>query len=382
MVLAERANIIKEKELPIIDERCLIDTTAIRPLNRRRYHSIRFDKDSYVLVFSGRRGGGKTTTMTFMALQIVAKYHKRLISNYPIECYIRRFKEDGMTYLEHVKSEELDFEKLMIGGEEYRDCLVVIDEAPDVISHMASQTWKNRLVAAFTRQIRKLNISLMLAAQDFDLIDKSMRWQVDIRIDCKDAARMIGDDSPFHPGKKIWLHFYDDSGQWTSRTTETRQRNGERSCVLNIYIKPGILFGDEDHKAVFDSWAIIDILDSLRRVDLKLSKITITDSEQADIPEHPADRYPVSVKILTTFLLRAEQVIQENTSEPYVYQVQFNASLGPMTNRDKNNMGKVASLFGIENGRDNSNGKRFYGFGSFDFDGLREYIQIREGRGE
>ena len=40
--------------------------------------------------------------------------------------------------------------------------------------------------------VAKNHNSLMLGAQNFNLIDKSMRWQVDVIIECEDASRKYG----------------------------------------------------------------------------------------------------------------------------------------------------------------------------------------------
>lgn len=372
-----------EKELPIYDERLFQDSDEQHFSKAKEVHTLDPAVDPYIIAFTGRRGGGKTTAMTFYALMNVRHYNPRILSNYEIECQLRRFRPDGQSYLQHVKSEPLDFEKLMVGDNDYHDCLILIDEAPDIISHMASQSWRNRLVAAFTRQIRKNNITLLLASQSFDLIDKSVRWQTDIEIDCTDAARSLGDNADCERGEVIWLKFYDHSGIWTGETTEERRFKHEDQCVMRVQLYPRFMFGDDGHKPAFDSWATIDILDSLRRVDLKLSKITIGDKGvKSDAAlEFPADKYPVSIKILKSMLSSIEAVMEIHPETPFIYQTEFNNSLGPVTAADKNNTGKVLTVFDVERGRDNSNGKRYYGFEAFNIIGFREYIAALEARG-
>ncbi len=362
-------NIVKEKELPIMDEGVFLNTGNDGINNSGPSYSIRFDRDSYIFCFEGRRGGGKTTAMTFFVVRAVALYNMKVVSNYPIEFMLRRHRPDGKTYLQHVKAEPLDFYKLLCFDEEYKNVLICIDEAPDVISHMAALSWKNRLVAAFTRQLRKNYNTLFMAAQDFELIDKSMRWQTDIIVKCQDAARTNGDNSNLERGEMLWLNVLDHSGQWTGRSSEDRIRYGENPVVAHLELFPRLMWGDEQHKSVFDSWYQIDILDSLRKVDLRMSSIRVGDNKDID----DKDRYPVSVKTLRSAIGVIEQILSEYKDDANIYQKHFFELLGGITERDKNNLGRKLSLFNVERGGDGR--KRWYGFSSFDIEGLRNYVE-------
>ena len=376
--MVKAKEIVKPKEIPIIDELVVAkDEGDTGCGSSGSEHSIRLDRDSYIVLFEGRRGGGKTTAMTFLVMRVVALYNMRVIANYPIEFMLRRHRPDGKTYLQHVKSEPLDFYKLICFDEEYKHVLICIDEAPDIISHMAALTWRNRLVAAFTRQLRKNYNTLFLAAQDFELVDKSMRWQVDVRIECKDASRTIGDNSGLEPGEMLWLNWYDNSGQWTGETTEDVMRRNERSwvrqyvdpCMCHMELFPRIMWGDDEHKSVFDSWYQIDILDSLRKVDLKMSSIKVGDKATSEAGE----RYPVSVKTLKAALQTIEMVLETYPGEPNIYQKYFYQSLGGLTEQDKNNLGRKLTDFNIERGGDGS--KRWYGFSEFNLEFFRDYVE-------
>lgn len=253
----------------------------------KRIHSIDLGRDSYIIVYTGRRGGGKTTCMSWMAVKAVVLYNMRLVSNFPLEFMLRRHKPDGSSYLQHVKAEPLDFYKLMTFDEIYHDCCILIDESPDVINYMSSQSWKNRLFEAFVRQIRKNKNTLMLCAQDFGLIDKSARWQTDIRVECKDMARFYGSSACMERGEEIFTEWYDLSGLWTGRSADERMYHGMRPSVKRIKIFPRVLWGDKEAgtKPVYDTFFTIDILDSLRKVDLQLTKTIITDKQEQTIPD-------------------------------------------------------------------------------------------------
>lgn len=287
MVLTEEKELNNKEDfsdLVIIDEKYILDSMGGDAVcDTRNYSSnypvfeINLGAKSYIFCFTGRRGDGKTTIMTLKAVEAVILYNMPIYSNFPIEFMIRRYRPDGKTYLQHVKSEPLDFERLMLFDGSYKSCLIIIDEAPDVISHMAASTWKNRLIGAFSRQIRKYRNSMFLGAQEISIIDKSMRWQVDIVCLCQDAAQSLGNTSGLEDGEMIWVDYQDESGYWTRITTEERLRNHENPNVLQLEYFPRFLWGDKEHKPVFDSWFQIDILESLRRVELKMSKIKITD---------------------------------------------------------------------------------------------------------
>jgi hypothetical protein len=357
-------------ELSILDERIFVVEDDL--YDDDGIHKLRFDVDSLVITWEGHRGSGKTTMATWFVGYLVAHYNMKVIANYAIEFQMRRHRPDGKTYLQHVKAEPLDFEKLILFDEEYKHVLIVIDEAADVVSHLSSQGYRNRLAAAFIRQIRKNRSTLFLCSQSYDWIDKSIRGQVDVLVRCKDASRQLGDDSQLERGAEIWTSWYDQSGEWTGQSTQERTAQKKDACVMTLDFFPRVLWGDKTHKAAFDSWYQIDILDSLRKVDLKMSALKIGDRA------NEADRYPVSVKTLRTTLSSILYVIEQHPDAPNIYRDYFKQALGGITDSDWNNLGRVLSKFNVESGRDSNNGKRWYGFSSFDLEGFKQYIESQE----
>jgi hypothetical protein len=247
-------------------------------------HEIKIDTESYILCWTGRRGAGKTTDMTYFTAKGMALFNKRVLANYPIEFMYRRF--DGRSY--PLKSEPLDLYKLLAFDSDYHDCLIVLDEAPDIISHMAAMTWKNRLLNIFIRQLRKNRNSLFLAAQDFGLIDKSMRWQVDVIVECEDAYRKYG--AGFEKGSTILERWKDNSGTWTGSTwQEELKRANARGLYfdgswcedLELIAKP--MWGTPGvTRPVFDSYFQQDVWESLRKVDMKLTSYKVGDGQQQE----------------------------------------------------------------------------------------------------
>ena len=145
------------------------------------FQAVDMSQDSYIWAFCGARGSGKSLSMTYYAAKAVYLYGAKLISNYPID--FRLYRDNGEITEHH--AEPLDMYKLLCFDAEYQNCLILIDEAPDIISHLAAQTWKNRLLNVFVRQLRKNRNSLFIGTQNFMFIDKSMRWQTDIVVDLR-----------------------------------------------------------------------------------------------------------------------------------------------------------------------------------------------------
>jgi hypothetical protein len=365
------------KQLSIIDSRVILapwgDDEEEETTNKVQVMDYR--RDSYIILFEGRRGAGKTTLMSYMISMALAEGRK-VYSNYPVEFMLRTIDKYGKSYIKKVSTDPLDFEKLLLFDDIYQNAIIAIDEAPEVISNMASMSWRNRLIGAFTRQIRKLNVSVFLAAQDFQLIDKSIRWQVDTIVKCQDAEKFTGQNGSLERGEVIWSKWYDQSGAWTGETTEDRYHKGEDPCVVGYEFYPRFLFGDKTHQAVFNSWQHLDILESLRKVDLKLTSIKIRD--KTGEAEQMSTQYPVSTSALKSALRSIEFVFEQRPEEPNIFQKSFFDSLGGLTDADKNNLGKVLSRFNVERGTDGSN-KRFYSFSSFDVPGFKEYIEKQGG---
>jgi len=227
--------------------------------------------DAYIWCFTGTRGASKSLAMTYYAMKAAYIYNARIVSNYPIKFGIRRI--NGKTTFH--EAEMLDLYRLLCFDEDYRHCLILIDEAPDIISHMASQTWKNRLLNIFVRQLRKNMNSLFLGAQQFSLIDKSMRWQTDILVRCKDAFRLYGPSGGLCRGACILIDKYDNSGQWTGYGKFINY-DGEAGAMdpdESLELPGSIIWG------AYDTYYQQDVFESLRRVDMKLATFEVGDSK-------------------------------------------------------------------------------------------------------
>jgi hypothetical protein len=329
--------------------------------------TVNLKSDSYVWVFTGRRGGGKTTIMSLLACTGAWLWDMKIIANFPLEFKIRRVNGLVTPYT----AEMLDMERLLMFDEEYKNVLILIDESPDIISHMASQTWKNRLLNVFVRQLRKNRNTLMLGAQDFELIDKSMRWQTDIIVECRDASKLPNNQS-LARGECILTKFYDNSGQWTGRNTDDRIRQRQDPCVVEATMFPRVLWGQKGiTKPVFDTYYQQDIFESLRRVDMKLSSYTVGDKARGD--NKPA----VSTQILLNALAVIEGIVKDGKNVE-VKQREFYRALDGISANDKNKLAQLLEGYQISGVGDNS--RRMLGFEDFDLDGFRSFVK-NQGQG-
>lgn len=325
-------------------------------MHRRTRAGVELDMsaDSYIWVFTGKRGDGKTTNMTWWAIHFAVLYGFRVISNYPIECIIR--KANGQR--QHIISEELDLYRLLCFEGDFRDCIILIDEAPDIISHMAAQTWKNRLLNIFVRQLRKYHNHLFLGAQNFDLIDKSMRWQTDIIAECRDASRMYGWGREFR-GKTILTHLLDNSGMWTGTTWEDELKKGKpyNQVGVKLEVYPRAMWGDDEHSPVYDSYYVMDVWESLKKVDLHISSYEVGNGGKPDY---------------SGYLQRADNVIRSildngcriETTELY-------NRMGEATEAEKQKLGKLLRKYGA---RDGGASRRFLIFDKFNYESFAEEI--------
>ena len=259
-----------------------------KPMPMDASQDIDMRNDAYIWCFTGTRGAGKSLAMTFYTMKAAYIYNTRIVSNFPIKFAIKRI--NGKT--SYYEAEPLDLYKLLCFDEDYRHCLILIDEAPDVISHMASMTWKNRLLNIFVRQLRKNMNSLFLGAQQFSLIDKSMRWQTDILVQCKDAFRLYGSSGGLARGACILIDKYDNSGQWTGHGKFINYDGevGMHEADESLEIPGKVIWG------AYDTYYQQDVFDSLRRVDMKLGTYEVGDPKNKPDYSEYLDRALVAIE--------------------------------------------------------------------------------------
>lgn len=290
---------------------------------------IDFDNDSYVLCFTGNRGAGKTSLMTYVAEWVCYKWGKRLISNYPISIDVVNQQKQ----VTNIRSEKLDLGKMFTFDGEYNNSLIVLDEAPQVINRLATMTWKNRLLDIYLQKIRHDQISFLYASQneglDYGWVDASLRFQTDLLIECKDAARLFPGTND--RGAVTLYRITDKSGMWSGHSYRERPRFYKFRAITKL------IWGS------FDTHQEFDVFESLRNVDMGLAKYKVTDKQDEIIPDG----------VIEKVMQLAEQGIKAGKMK----MTDFYIGIGDIDQTMKSAIGKLLSKAGI----------RRYGGGWFDF---------------
>jgi len=326
--------------------------------SNRTHFKIDLKDDSMIVCFVGRRGGGKTTLMTLWVCRCVMLYNSKILSNYPIEFILHR--NNGRNYV--CRSEPLDMEKLLCFDAAIKNSIICLDEAGDIISHLAWGSVKNKLLNLFIRQIRKNGNSLFLASQDFHMMDRGFRWQTDIIIETSDLSRVYGDDK-YERGSLLGVKMFDNSRV----VTQGRHENSDyyydgAPMFAQAQVYPKLLWGDEKHKPVFNSWNQLDVFESLRKAELHLPK---SYSVGVDDVAGSADEFLSSKAEFISQLVEVTRAQNDGrVSTKDFYEV-----MGELTPREKDTLGKALSRSGVKVGQ-LSTGARFYDMTDFDKNGF------------
>ena len=230
--------------------------------NKRIGPTINLLDDSYVWCFAGPRGSGKSLTMSYFAAGALAA-GMRVVSNYDIKFSFRDHNGD----MKELASEPLDLYKILVFDSDFSNCLILMDEAPLIISHLSSMSWKNRLLDIFMQQIRKNRNSFFYASQNERWVDYQLRWQTDLVLRCRDASRRY-QGGGLHRGDSILIDITDQSGMWTGWSYD------ERPVVHAFTLNGRKYFG------IFDTYNQMDVFECLKKVDMKLTSYKVGDHEE------------------------------------------------------------------------------------------------------
>lgn len=323
----------------------LMDQTGEKRHYTLEGNIIEMDKDSYIFVFCGTRGAGKGLTMTRYAAKAAWLYNKRIVSNYKIRFILNRM--NGKTQI--IESEELDLYKLLCFDEDYKNCLIIIDEAPDIISHMASQSWKNRLLNIFVRQLRKNGNSLFLGSQFFYLIDGPMRVQVDVLAKCKDAFRLYGYNQGLDRGAVTLVDLWDNSGQWTGSSAQI-QHDYQFDMIPpdESWEYPGVPI-----MGAFDTHETQDVWECLAKVDMHFKTYKVGEENEID------ESYLANAVTEVETAMRAGKVLSTDLYD----------NIGELSDSQKRNIGRKLRISGAKRG---GHGGNYLLFDNFD---LQKFIK-------
>jgi hypothetical protein len=266
---AGNANLVLPNGLPVAYQNVTIPRIHIRQIFPSYSHSklarnVEFT-DSYIICFSGPRGGGKTTFLSFFAMKYLALGLKVWL-NYPLAFYLVR--ENGKAELK--KAELIDLPTLLKMEDMVKGGLVGLDEYQEIASAYGFNSIKNRLLAALWAQIRKLELSFCYTSKFYDWVDTRTRDELDIEMKCIDTSKTPWGRGKYARGEMIFAQAMDHSGVWTGYP----YRETRTAYPFKLFSRP--LWG------AFDSKHRINIWDSLRGVELDLQKTKITDGKTKD----------------------------------------------------------------------------------------------------
>ena len=221
-------------------------------------------RKSYIFCYSGIRGSNKTKSLTFSAI-FAMTVGLNCYTNYPIEFILvedsgehKRYKPPVVTVGEMIDS--LD---------KWKRSFICGDEWQDVVGKYDYSTTKSKLVNGRVARIRKAKSSMGYTSKFVDWVTTRTRDELDIDFACEDAANTLWGYGRFGDGDKAIWTVRDFSGVWSGK-----KYNEKRPVTYQylVYLKP--------INGSYDTDFSVDILESMRGVEVDLQKKRITDKEQ------------------------------------------------------------------------------------------------------
>lgn len=228
--------------------------------------------DSFVLLFDGGRGGGKTMSAVVQCIIDMVCYGQTVFSMVPIEF---DFKESEKSSAIHYESKMLDIDALLLQDEMFRNSIVFWDEINLWLFSRSHAAVLNKLSGLLFTLLRKLDMSLYATSQFLSLVDKNIRIQADANILCFDLHYQYHNLSK---GQIIHQELKDISGKFTGRPFESTSVTYERLLHGNPF------------KGTYDTKKTFDIYEAQRRYRVKMAVKEITrdgvDNSFSDMSEN------------------------------------------------------------------------------------------------
>jgi len=231
-----------------------------------------------VVVFTGGRGSGKTLSMS------VEGYIRMLMGQ---KCFANYTIKKRLGY-QWYKAIPVDISDLVTFNQEIRDGCILLDEWNLWCGSRGAASLANRLFNSWLQLLRKRNLSLFITTQSFKSLDKFIREQTDMIVECFDLSfrysglregafinQTMTDYSGYFTGKPLYR--YDDWDAW-AHNTKTRMLRGYR------------FFG------LFDSWSEYDILEAMTKFQVERETKLIT--KDGEIKETKGKQEMMQQKVL------------------------------------------------------------------------------------
>ena len=221
-----------------------------------------------VSTYTGGRGSGKTLSMsTGAAIDLILGYD--VYTNYPLAFNFRHPSGEIKRY----ESKEITIEDIASFNPKIRNAKIKLDELNLWLASRRAQSLLNHLANGWMQLLRKRFLDVEITCQFFHTLDRGIREQTDLIIECFDLSfkypglkpgqsisQLITSYSGYGTGRPIFK--MDDIAQWKRNT---------RARILH-----GLPFW-----TVYDSWTEYDILKALTKYEVKRDTIVINGTEDS-----------------------------------------------------------------------------------------------------
>lgn len=217
------------------------------------------------VVNTGGRGSGKTlSSSTNAAIELIQGYE--VYTNYPLAFSFRY----PWGEVKRFEAKEITIHDIATFNPEIRNAKIKLDELNLWLSSRRSQALINHLANGWLQLLRKRSLDIEINCQFFHTLDKGIREQSDVIVECFDLSFRY---PQLKPGQCISQTITSYSGYGTGRAlykmddVEQWKRN-TRSRILHGY----------PFWNVYDSWTEYDILKALSKYEVERETIVIDQS--------------------------------------------------------------------------------------------------------
>lgn len=212
--------------------------------------------------FTGGRGSGKTLSMsTEGALYLVAGYN--VWANYPLRFGLR----DHSGKVTYYRAKDISIQDIGNFNTDIRNGIILLDELNLWLSSRRSSALINQLAGGWFQLMRKRKLSVYITCQFFHTLDKLIKEQTDLIIECFDLSFKYPN---LKPGQSISQLITSYSGYGTGRPLYKMDNMTEWKQNTRARILHGYPFWN-----VYDSWTEYDILKALTKYEVKRDVVVI-----------------------------------------------------------------------------------------------------------
>jgi len=307
--------------------------------------------ESSCILLMGRRGTGKSLTMTAMALWTKQRANKNNLNLKIASNYKLTFADILDPYLPESLSENPDLAK---------NLYICLDEIQTIASNRRSISRSNLDFSVFLSQIRKRKNQLVCTTQFPSQLDRNLLLQIDLFLSCE---KMYKENGSWH----IVIDVHDFWGQWTGKSWRKwwPPRHEERDAEITIHYVDKCFSLYDTEQYIVPTWADDDLrekiadsqfdrIDELKKPEpepeyldaedgqsIAMRKILGTAESYNSIDEVLVDfsklREPFLLEDVTEYIIRAEPKMSEPSIVKYMKDKGWHFFL------DKNNNTQIES---------------------------------------